>query len=137
MALGLALGILLWTRPVGASESDKPPLTNIAPATADRFVITKSGRVTDARGRAHYHTFLLDDLTGEIWEMFLRSKWDRRVSEDYRRGSPASPGESKEIRQGVGTWAAEFRSPRHEQFCVALEIHFCPKRTKAPEIIRG
>jgi hypothetical protein len=68
--LGFALAILLWNRDLGmGAETTKPAKISCDQTPASHFVITNSGSVTGMRGRPHSHTFLLNDTTGEVWQM--------------------------------------------------------------------
>lgn len=70
LALAMALSILLYGSATASSEADKRTGTNTLPANPDHFIIAKSAKVVGGGGMVHYHTFLLDDATGETWEMF-------------------------------------------------------------------
>ncbi len=70
--LGAALGILLFNRPLQAAEPDKPPpisITTAPPLPAHHFTIVKNSKAVSARGGIHYHTFLLDESSGQVWEL--------------------------------------------------------------------
>jgi hypothetical protein len=52
----------------GVQLDKTPPPTPVASAPPQHFTITTSGPVKDRRG-THVHTFLLDQNTGEVWNM--------------------------------------------------------------------
>jgi hypothetical protein len=74
IVLGVALGTLLWNRDISASEPIKRATADAHPPVSDHFVLGKSAKVLSPRGKAHYHTFLLNDNTGEIWEMVCATR---------------------------------------------------------------
>jgi hypothetical protein len=68
-ALGMSLGILLWNRDLNAVQQAKPAQATSQEAVSGHFVIANSGLVTGGGGKEHSHTFLLNDKTGEAWQM--------------------------------------------------------------------
>jgi hypothetical protein len=80
--LGFALAILLWNRDLGvAAETTKPAKVSCEQAPASHFVIANSGSVMGIKGRPRSHTFLLNDKTGEVWQM----RCSRARAVEFRR----------------------------------------------------
>jgi hypothetical protein len=79
LALGGALIAILWSRPASA-EINKPDLPGTGKgavsnscACASPFVMAYSATVRTRSEGPHQHTFLLDQSTGETWEMVCMS----------------------------------------------------------------
>lgn len=67
VALGAALFIVLLNRPLGAKTQAEGSQTVEGPR--GHFTISRSAKVFGVKGQIHYHTFLLNDVTGDLWEM--------------------------------------------------------------------
>ena len=69
--LGIALAILLWHKDLGGVVETPTPakiVSEIRPPS-NHFVIAKSAKVKSPSRNVHRHTFLLNEATGEVWEM--------------------------------------------------------------------
>lgn len=98
--LGFALAILLWNRSLDSSETksetkkDCSPCVIQSPAGA-RFVIAQSAKVTGKNGGPHYHTFLLDNSSGETWQMVCATNGRVEFRRVVVEGLPPSPKQSQ------------------------------------------
>ena len=90
--LGLAMGILLFNRALQASEPEQPAKSapSVAVIPAKHFIIVKNARSTDPRSTLHYHTFLLDESSGQIWDLRC-SKGSVEFHKISVEGLPVSP----------------------------------------------
>lgn len=92
LALGGALIAVLWSKPAKAQngELQPPPKQNVTCSCPCRcapppFVIVNSAIVRSRSEGPHQHTFLLNQSTGEIWEMvcmFGKKVQFRKVPEE-------------------------------------------------------
>jgi hypothetical protein len=95
LSLGLALSIPLCDGVTAASEAEKPTDSTTSLPTPDHFIITKSAKVIGRGGRVHYHTFLLDNSTGETWEMFCAPNGTVEFRKIAVEGLPRTPAPEK------------------------------------------
>ncbi|HYM77613.1 MAG TPA: hypothetical protein VE377_16695 [Candidatus Dormibacteraeota bacterium] len=95
IVLGVALGTLLWNRDVSASETNKQGSTDGRLPSPDHYVLGKSAKVFSSKGSVHYHTLLLNESTGEMWEMVCATNATVQFRKIAVEGLPRRPEAQK------------------------------------------